>query len=406
MICIICQPKYHMKLQCKLAELTLNCDMSGRVTPCNYNNLYLKDDLNRVISLDKGNLQQAWHSQSRHKFLATFDKGIRNPYCKDCWNDEKAGNESVRQRFNRQLADVQSLPDQPRILIIKHGNKCNLACRSCNPHSSSQWYKDAYALEEPVEPFKIWLEKFSNHETSYVNNKDLEQTLSSWNQGIIFYDLYGGEPLLHPLTYQIIDSALDSQDIQIHTNGTIYKPDLVEKLARFRSANIGFSIDGICGLNDYIRSGSKWATILDNLQRYMADVEKFTNISLAIRHCTMSHNVYYIPETFDFFADMGYCLQFTNRVTDKADANICYLPAHVKEAIHIKLSSHKPRHYEKNWIQQRDCTLNFLANEPVDWHKKSDSFLSMVTRLDRLRGQNYADVMPEFAALFGAPGRT
>ena len=391
-------------IKCKLAELTLNLDMSGRITPCNYNSLYLKDSTGKPIVLNTGTMKQAWHSQHRQKFLSTLDKGIPNPYCANCWNNEKNGNESMRQKFNRLLADVESLPDQPRILILKHGNKCNCSCRSCNPYSSTQWYKDAYALEQSAVPYKTWLQKFASYETSYVDNDQLHQTIAEWNQGIIFFDLYGGEPLLHPLTYKILDAGIPTQDVQLHTNGTIYKPDLAQKMSKFKSGTLGYSIDGVAEHNDYIRSGSNWSVVLENLQRYTQDFAQYDNTKINIQYCTMSHNVYYIPEAFEFFSDLGYCMGFTNRVTDKADANICYLPAHIKQAVKEKLLAYKPSHHVQSWIDQRDCTLRFLANEPSDWAGKQDSFTTTVSKLDQLRGENFAQVMPEYAALFGLGG--
>ena len=391
-------------IKCKLAEITLNLDMSGRVTPCNYNSLYLKDSSGKPITLDTGSLKRAWNSESRSKFLNTLAKGIPNPYCSNCWNNEKAGNQSVRQKYNRLLADVESLPDQPRILILKHGNKCNCACRSCNPYSSTQWYKDAYNLEQPAVPFKTWLQKFVSYETSYINNTELEDTLAEWHDSIIFFDLYGGEPLLHPLTYKILDSGIPTQDVQMHTNGTIYKPDLADKMSKFKSGSLGYSIDGVGAHNDYIRAGSQWATVLENLQRYTTDFAKYDNLSVQVQYCTMSHNVFYIPEAFEFFSDLGYIIGFTNRVTDKADANICYLPPDIKQAVRDKLLAHKPSQYVQSWIDQRDCTLRFLANEPTDWASKKDSFITTVSKLDQLRGENFAQMMPEYAALFGLGG--
>ena len=374
--------------------------MSGRVTPCNYNTLYLKDASGKPIVLNTGTLKQAWHSDHRKKFLNTLAKGIPNPYCADCWNNEKSGNESMRQKFNRLLADVESLPDQPRILILKHGNKCNCACRSCNPYSSTQWYKDAYNLEETAVPFKTWLQKFVSYETSYVDNSQLEQTISDWRQGIIFFDLYGGEPLLHPLTYKILDAGIPTQDVQLHTNGTIYKSDLAAKMSAFKSGTLGYSIDGVAAHNDYIRAGSKWSVVLENLQRYTDDFAKYDNLKITVQHCTMSHNVYYIPETFEYFSKLGHCIGFTNRVTDKADANICYLPAHIKQAVREKLLAYQPKENVQSWINQRDCTLRFMANEPTDWASKSDSFITTVCKLDQLRGEDFATAMPEYAALF------
>ena len=252
---------------CKLAKLSLNLDMSGMVSPCNLSNYWLKDKEGKNFRLIDDSIEDIWHSEHRKKLIEAHDNNIKHPACQVCWNNESAGIESIRQRFNKQLKEITPLEEQPRIMIVKPGNLCNVACRSCNADTSSAWYKDAYALHEQKETYKDWLKFYGPHKKTYNNNQSLEQTLDKWQKNIIIWDLYGGEPLLIPLTYRILNSAIENGStenkiIGIHTNGTIYDNKLVDILKNFKKVNFSYSIDAIGNKNDYIRKNSR----LENYQ--------------------------------------------------------------------------------------------------------------------------------------------
>ena len=140
---------------CKLATLSLNLDMSGMVSPCNLTNYWLRDTKDaRHFNLLDDDIKSIWNSSYRQELLKDHKNGIRNPTCKLCWEHEDSGVESTRQKFNRQLKDVDVLESQPRVVILKPGNLCNNACRSCNAHTSSMWYKDDYDLNNQSKTYK------------------------------------------------------------------------------------------------------------------------------------------------------------------------------------------------------------------------------------------------------------
>jgi len=133
------------------------------------------------------------------------------------------------------------------------------------------WYKTDYALDDQGKTFKEYLEFFGRHKTAYTNNEVLEQRFAEWEDKIILWDMYGGEPMIVPFFFKLLDQAVasdtrDEKTFGVHTNGMVYKEDLVEKFSKFKSAHIGFSVDAIGPKNDYIRYGSKWENIISNLE--------------------------------------------------------------------------------------------------------------------------------------------
>ena len=392
-----------MSTKCKLAKMTLNFDMSGMVQPCNLTTWYLKDlKDNRHYNVLTDDVKKIWDSEHRKKLIADHDNGIRNPTCNTCWHSEDAGIESPRQKFNRQLKDVEVLESQPRIIVLKPGNLCNNACRSCNAHTSSMWYKTDYALDDQGKTFKEYLQFFNRHKTAYNDNKMLEKRFAEWEDNIIFWDMYGGEPMIIPLFFKLLDQAVNNKNVKektfgVHTNGMVYVDDLIEKFSKFKSASMGFSVDAIGKQNDYIRYGSKWDNIISNLERYMADCENYNNVSIAVRATLTPWNLYHYDETYEYFKNIGikasgvWC-------DDKPWNDVRYLPFHVKQAILLKLSKYGQN--DETWINTLDKLKKWIITEPKNYKELQNSFLEFNNKVDKIRNEKFEDVFPEYSKFF------
>jgi molybdenum cofactor biosynthesis enzyme MoaA len=92
-------------------------------------------------------------------------------------------------------------------------------------------------------------------------------------ENLKFVHLIGGEPLLNPRFEDLIDRLLDAGKTDIYlgftTNGTVVKPELINKLNAFRHVDIGISIEASGVLNDYIRRGSSTESVLNNIDTYL-----------------------------------------------------------------------------------------------------------------------------------------
>jgi len=393
-----------MSLNCKLAKLALNFDMSGMVQPCNLTRWYLKDlKDNRHYNVLTDDVKDIWNSEHRKKLIEDHDNGIRNPTCNSCWHAEDAGVKSFRQSYNERLKDVEILDHQPRIMIVKPGNLCNNACRSCNAHTSSMWYKTDYALDNQGKTFKEYLEFFHRHKTAYTNNEALEQRFAEWEDNIIFWDMYGGEPMIVPLFFKLLEQAINSKSVkektfQVHTNGMVYKEDLVEKFSRFKRAYIGFSVDAIGPKNDYIRYGSKWEDIISNLAKYVSDCEEYDNVSISVRTTYTPWNIYYYDEIYDFFQKQFGITASGYWCDDQPWNDIRYIPRKTKESIIEKLSKYKSNNEE--WIKKFDELKKWISIEPDDYENLQHSFMKFNSKVDSIRKEQFNNVFPEYSKLF------
>ncbi len=392
-----------MAIECKVLQLGLNFDMSGMVQPCNMLvGHYLKDENDRHYNVLTDDVKDIWNSKHRQEIIDAHKNNIKHPACRNCWEREDAGVESARQKANKDLEGVEILKEQPRIMIVKPGNLCNNACRSCNSHTSSMWYKTDYQLDNQGKSFKDYLKFYDKHKTAYNGNKVLEKRWAEWEDKIIFWDMYGGEPMLIPLFWKVLDQAQESPTAKekmfnLHTNGMIYKPDLVKKLSTFKTAHIGFSIDAIGEKNEYIRYGSKWKNILANLTRYIEDCKKYDNVSITIRATITPWNIYYYEENYDYFKKLGiraigiWC-------DDKPWNDVRYLPNKIKEAVINKLSKYK--NHDGVWDSKFEDIKNWLSTTPPDHANLQHSFREFNQKLDTVRKEKFSATFPEYSKLF------
>jgi len=391
-----------MSLECKLAKLALNLDMSGKVQPCNLTDWYLEDKNGKHFNVLTDDLKNIWHSDHRKKLLEDHKNGIQNPTCNFCWESEKSGVESTRQRCNERLKDIEEDETQPRVIILKPSNLCNNACRSCNPHTSSMWYKDDYKLSNETKTYKEYLKFFENYKTAYKDNALLEKIFLEWEDNIVLWDMYGGEPLIVPLFYKLLDQASSNKNVKqktfnLHTNGTIYKDDLVKTLSLFKESHIGFSIDAIGKKNNYIRYGSVWEDIIQNFKLYKKDCEKYTNVKIAVRTTLTPWNIFYYDEVYNFFKKIN-VLASGLWCFDKPYNDLRYLPREVKQKIIDKLFSCNKD--DTTWNRIINDVKAWMLTEPKNYDENKNTFMHFNKKLDKIRKETFGEIFPEYNKLF------
>lgn len=391
-----------MNTYCKKAKLTLNFDMNGMVMPCELTNYYFEKKDGSKFNVLTDDVKEIWESDHRKKLLADHENGVRNQTCKFCWDQEDANLESTRQKYNKLLKDVEDVKTQPRVIILKPGNKCNNACRSCNAHTSSMWYKTDYALDDQGKTFKEYLKFFDRHKTAYHNNTQLEKRFAEWEDQIVAWDMFGGEPMIVPMFFNILDQSVSNKNVgektfHVHTNGMVYAEGLMDKFSKFKQASMGFSVDAIGTKNDYIRYGSKWENIIGNLNNYVKDSEKHENIQLAVRTTLTPWNIYHYDETFDYFQKLG-IIPGETWCWDEPWNDVRYLPKKIKDAVLEKFSKYDNK--DKKWTNTFDYMKKWMATEPSDYSEKQNSFIEFNTKIDNIRKEKFTDVFPEYAKLF------
>jgi sulfatase maturation enzyme AslB (radical SAM superfamily) len=243
-----------------------------------------------MIEIRKSMLEGKWHEN-----------------CLDCKIKEEAGFKSSRTTANKNLnhmvlPELGTLPEDgvlpnPKIyyLELRLSNLCNFRCRTCNHESSSAWYEDELALAEAgliaEKPFNKITDTGLEIETILPLLKDIKSIL-----------FVGGEPLLDKRILPILKElkALGRSDevyISFITNMSELNPhnEIIKLLHEgFKRKSFVLSLDAMGKRAEYIRSGTNWDSISENLEFFLDEFSHRDHYNI---HCTYSlFNAYHIIE--------------------------------------------------------------------------------------------------------------
>lgn len=400
------------KLYCVLADRGLGLHNSGRTYLCCHSRKYLEDEQGQQIYLDTHSLRQAWASPTRHEIQQALAAGIEHENCQACWDDEHAGKKSRRQYFNDMDLPVTDRQDQPEIFDLKMGNTCNMRCRTCNPEVSSQWYREDWELTaQPKEKISYpeYLRRWRRIPASYSDdNQDLWATMQQWIPNAVYIDYYGAEPMLIKKNFEVLQNAVDqgrAKNIDLHfsTNGTIWNQELEDLLKNFRNVYFDLSIDDIGTRCGYIRYSSTWDLVGANLASFLEAKKANANFHFSVCITINSLNVFYLDEIFDYFTSLNLPVNF-NMLHLPWHLNIKTLPREIKQIISEKLKKHQPIAMASDWHRDywrnhQPVVLNFLNTEVDGQERYWQEFEYYLRGLDRTRGQQFEQALPEFAAL-------
>lgn len=378
-----------------MSHISLALQNEGTISPCNLTKFTYTTD-SGIKTIDKANIVDFWNSKSRQEFIKNFESGIKDSACNACWDVEALGKISARQNYNNLFSLTQT--KQPSVIILKPGNTCNSACRTCMPETSTAWYSDAHKLEILKNhnlKFREYVQDFENIKNSFKsNNPNFWPAFQNWYSGLQYMDIYGGEPWLIPSLWISLQWAVDNDlakniSLQLHTNCSVWNKDYLNILKNFKSVRIGLSIDShIKSEFEYIRHKSDYDLVFDNAHKFINFISQCENITCYISCTTSIMNIWNIDDIVanlesQFNIEVG----FTNIVSDPEIYDIRHLPREVKKLILQKLP-------------EKFVDLTRYMNSPIKgceiyWPK----FCLQTDRLDKIRNQNFSLTFPEWYAI-------
>ena len=289
------------KTYCVYPFISSSLQADNTVLPCGQ---FMKSTLfQNIIPINEvrhGSVMQ----EMRRKML----NGERVEGCQ-CYAEEDVGIPSMRQNGLNKYEFTTDTTIKKLELVMD--NICNIKCRSCGSPNSHTWYEDE---------IKIYGESFSKKK--YIKNtlyKDLEL------DSLIEIEVLGGEPMYSPGTRDFFKLLKDKDilknlSIQLSTNGTIEPTDSVlDSLLSCKELSLNISIDGFGHYNDYIRSGSNWDIIEQNLKFYdnLIDLRKDKKTSMNVHTAVSIYNVNqldlldnYVKEYFPRFSKTFQLVQY------------------------------------------------------------------------------------------------
>lgn len=300
---------------------------------------------------------------------------------------------------------------------VRLSTLCNLKCRSCSSLFSSSWYSEDVAyynhISEKYPDRKMGLVDSWAHKPSKTNISiaDIKPNLSNI-QKIYFA---GGEPLMMDEHFEILQTLIDlgRTDVAIIYNTNFSKlvhgkkQDAIEFWKHFSNVTIGASLDGSHEKGEYIRKNIVWSEVENNIKRLR---EEAPHVKFYLSPTVSIMNAYNIIDFHREWVEKGYIGHhdiMLNFLYGPELYCISNLPDHHKEAL-TKL-------YEKHlmWLNLNTTNSNTMEFGDVrndyrdlikmmnsrpqdeDWIEKMDKNIF----LDKLRGEDFFAVFPEYADL-------
>ena len=371
---------------CHAPWTNIDIDPEGKISPC------CKFDYNKYeephLNITTSTIDQYLDSRVVKETKKQFEAGKWPAGCIRCKIEEDNNIESKRQvDYNRNPTRYDTYTENQKILTasVAFGNTCNLKCITCNPGSSSLWYKEA----------KVLLGKTRKPNHFYKNNFVADFLNNTPN--LAHLDVPGGEPFLSGVDQQkeLLKWYVDNdkaKNITIHytTNCQIYPDDDYWNLwQNFKEVDIQLSIDGIDQRYEYIRFPADWKKFLNNCEKYINVENTNKNIRLSVSHTVSAYNVLYLDEFFTWCEDIGLPRPWCGAVYTPKHMRPSVFPIDIKQKIvnHLLQSDH---HDVKTWA-------NLVQKE--DDSTKYEQFCTMTQKHDQYRGFDFNKTFPELAKL-------
>lgn len=283
-----------------------------------------------------------------------------------CPAEEAVGIRSMRQNAISRYGFTTET--KLRKLELVFDNVCNIKCRSCGTPNSHLWHDDEQAIYGIT-----FIDKKYTKNTIYadVDFTDLE-----------CIEVLGGEPMLSPGTAEFFKKVseldiLKNLTVQISTNGMILPSDVItQALLDCKSLELAISIDGYGSYNDYIRSGSNFDQIVNNLDFYKQLIEQRKGATKIAVHTTVSiYNVNQLDILDNFIKENYSCFYLTKQVLQ--------FPIFMS----IKNTSKEYKDLVRPFLKYPNI-IEYLDSEGDDYFAH---FINFSNKLDALRDETMKD---------------
>ena len=359
-----------------------------------------RDGENRYYNLNRDSVADTMNSETFRRARLEVLDGKKPRACLRCYSEEAKGMHSKR------LEEIKNYPNytvefaqdavdsegyikdvQFDFVELRLGNVCNVACRTCNPASSSKWRNDYDKLQDSL-TFK--LTSYNTMEGfRWPEREEFWEDLLQHCDNVKTFYINGGEPTLIKQHFKFLERLVEmgKTDIKLwyNINMTNMNEDIIDLWRKFDYVKVSCSIDDLEDRNEYIRYPTKWADVMRNFLRL-----KEEDFELDVTQTVSWMNYSTLGNFYNFFQREHGVWVHHNYVYDPDILSPSVLPKTMRDEIHTKFSNIFP-----DW---KLTEFKNMFDGPDDNEKwKRAKYYSK--SLDRIRGQDLVNVLTEFKGM-------
>jgi MoaA/NifB/PqqE/SkfB family radical SAM enzyme len=333
----------------------------------------------------------AWKAMQAEVEQGKVPKG-----CVKCMERERLTGWSVRTTYMQESRSIRDGSWRKGLteLEINSSNICNLSCTHCNVDFSSRWVKQVHALEERGVPH-------GRHLSRQIHEPDPE-AMRAHLEGLDLRHLQivrfkGGEPMLNkdvPVVLRYLDEigVLRKIVVNVISNGSLVNAEVRDLLARAGTASMCVSVDGVAGVQEYIRRGP---SEIGRIERFFESFAGLPNVYLSMSCSIMAYNVFHLDRIADWWN--GHNLRWPARfrrqrfrlhVVEPPLLSVSVLQDDTRRALREKYARLDNADYES--------VLQALE-QPWAGARLHDQFVAYTRGMDELYGAKARDLIPELA---------
>lgn len=299
------------------------------------------------------NFEDYWHSDEIVELRSQMLNDQKPKGCWKCYSEESLNKKSMRQSVNDSRLDINKnflvkKPNHPIQIKMLAGSSCNLACRMCQSHVSSKVHS-------------VWQKIGRSTKLPYQYDTIADEYIRKHADTIQFIDLMGGEPLYHKnilnlLNYLVENNYSKNITLYLTTNGMLIKKQIQDLFKSFKKVVAIFSLDGIDKVHEYIRPGSDWQTIIENMEI----LRQQSNIDVLVQPTISVLNILRLPDLDKWCEQNSYHQTQQCVVHDPIELNPKQLPLELRPLVSNKY---------KNFLQNKTyACLGFIKQLDAYWN--------------------------------------
>lgn len=399
------------KPYCVAPWTSLYLDPKGNVYPCCVwqQQGQVVGEVDGFGNINENTIEEVFNSEEAQRVKKAMLDNEHLPECGHCHKHEKREDgwgsyrKHINERFSHLIEDYEKDPFKLGLWDVRISNFCNFKCRSCGHSLSSSWYEDTLKLN-PEYKYKALIT---------IDNKEgfFEQLEPHFDYVEEIY-FAGGEPLIMPEHYRILDKLIEkNRKIKLRYNTNLSVLDrknipIEDYWDFFESVEVGVSLDGIGNIGEYARKGLITENITKNIKRVLDFVKKDRDkgkSSIILFTTTISiFNYFHLFDFINYFLENKFLTNYSilqpNNLYNPEEYDTQILPMHAKALFKSQMDNFNFNGIDPYVAQNIQKFLSEAYEHSITENKPSkhlNNFAIKTKELDEMRKENFLQVFKD-----------